>query len=223
MPATERPALAHWRALDPEGEPAVVWVRPVGGREVAVLLGAFDPPTKAHLSIVRAASRAKGFPGAFCLTRIALDRPDDRLLSDEERVRLLERLVDEERLGFAMANRATYLDVARALRAEGFDATFVIGSDKLSQLEDPSFYSSARGPAATFEEVRFLVVPRAGAAIDREGVELLDPGEAFDDPADAAVSATEVRRLLRAGHPVDAMVPPVVAESLEGYTAAEPR
>lgn len=223
VPGSERSVLGEWKALDQHGAPRVVWVRPPRGRRVAVMLGAFDPPTNAHVSIARGASRALGVAGALCVTKVVLDRPGDRLLSDEDRVRLVERLAEEEGLAFAMANRGTYLDVARALRAGGLDATFVIGSDKLAQLEDPSFYDDADGVAATFAEVRFLVVPRPGAAVHREDVVLLDPGDAFEDLRDAAVSATEVRRRVRAGRAVDAFVPRVVAESLEGYTAAEPR
>lgn len=175
------------------------------------------------MSIVRGAARACGAPGALCLTTVVLDRPPDRLLPDEERIGLVDRLTAAEGLGLAIANRGTYLEVARAMRAQGIDVTFVVGSDKLSQLSDPSFYDDPDGPAVTFEEVPFIVVPRGSEPVDRGDVEVLRPSEVFDDPADAGISAGEVRRLLKCGRPVGALVPPVVAESLEGYTAPEPR
>lgn len=189
-----------------------------------MLLGAFDPPTNAHVAIARAASEALGVPAAFCVTKVVLDRPDDRLLSSDDRLRVLDALADEEGLGLAEADRGTYLEVGRALRAQtpGMDVTFVVGSDKLSQLADPRFYPDGRaGVDATFREVRFVVVPRGRDPAMRPGLHVLPVDAVFDDPADAAISASEVRRRIRAGRPVAGLVPPVVARGLERYTAAE--
>lgn len=216
-------AVAAWEDLDTAGEPRVAWVR-TGGPRVAVLIGAFDPPTNAHVAVLRAAARVLERPGVLCLTKVLLDRGrDDRLLGEPERLRVLSSLAAAEGFGFAMANKGTYLEVARALRSEGLDAVFVVGSDKLAQLEDPSFYTDADGVERTFSEVRFLVVPRGDATLLRDDVLVLDQHDVFDDDEAASISATEVRRLVRAGVPVDHLVPRVVAESLEGYTAAEPR
>ena len=182
-----------------------------------VLLGAFDPPTLAHIEIVRAASRAMSAPGAFCFTRVLLARTDDALLPTETRAMLLDAIAERCRLGLVFANRGTYLDVARALRATGAEPTFVIGSDKLAQLADPSFYEDGSGGVdATFSELGLLVVPREGAAIDRGDVQVLD---VFDDPDITSISATEVRRRVRAGTSVSGLVPREVEVALEGYTA----
>jgi nicotinic acid mononucleotide adenylyltransferase len=191
------------------------WIRPVDGNRAAVLLGAFDPPTNAHVALVRAARDRLGIPGAFCTTSVLLARGDDRLLEEGKKLELLEQIADAERFGFAIADRGTYLEVAHALRRTGVDATFVIGSDKLPQLRDPSFYENGEdGVAATFAEVSFLVVSRSGSSPDH-----VDAAEVFADPEEAAISATEVRRRLRNGESIAALVPPVVAAALEGYTA----
>jgi len=128
----------------------------------------------------------------------------------------LEALADEEAFGLCTADRGTYLEVGAEMRAAGIDATFVIGSDKLPQLADPSFYEDGEdGVAATFRDVTFLVVDRGGeASADWIGID-----EAFENERYAAISATEVRRRLRAGEPVNDLVPPVVAKALERYTA----
>jgi nicotinic acid mononucleotide adenylyltransferase len=186
------------------------------------LMGAFDPPTRAHVAVLSAAARSVDAPGAFCMTKVLLDRGDDELLTPRQRLRLLDVLSRSRGFGLVLANRGTYVDADRAMRASGIDATFVIGSDKLEQLADPSFYPDGeRGVAATFAEVRLLVVPRPGAEVRRKDVIVLDPAEAFENQAETTISSTEVRRRVRAGESVDAFVPPEVAVGLGGYTAAK--
>lgn len=218
-----------WRELDAEGPPTVAWCRPLpsapgrsaDGVRAVLLLGAFDPPTRAHVAIVRAASRFVGAPGAFCLTNVLLARPADVLLQPLQRLELLDDIADECELGLAVANRGTYLEVSRALQAGGIDASFVIGSDKLEQLADPSFYvDGKKGAEATFAEVGLVVVPREGSVVQRGDVTVLDVREVFDTDADGSISSTEVRRRIRAGRRVDGLVPPGVAAKLAGYTAA---
>src|SRR5204862_3999581 len=68
-----------WDDLDPADPPTVRWLREVAKEKlertaVVVLLGAFDPPTKAHVAIARAASRAMSAPAALCMTKVTLDR-----------------------------------------------------------------------------------------------------------------------------------------------------
>ncbi len=186
-----------------------------------MLLGAFDPPTRAHVSILEAASRAEGAAAALGLTKVLLARPPDELIPARERVSLLDELAAARGLGLAVANRGTYLDVGRALAEQDIDATFVIGSDKLEQLADPSFYEDGeRGVASTFEELRFLVIPRAGAHVDRDDLRVLDPQDVFARSDEMAISSTEVRRAVREGRDVTALVPPEVVPRLGGYTAA---
>lgn len=212
---------AIWNELDPNGPERVVWCRSVEGARVVVLLGAFDPPTLAHVRLAVAGARVCDAPAAFCLTKMLLARPSDVLLDPADRLRLLDRLAPEEGLGLAVANRGTYLDVHRAFRATGRQATFVIGSDKLAQLADPTFYpGGTRGVDATFADVSFLVVPRAGSPMTRDDVRVLDAAEVFDDPVEASISSTEVRRRLRAGEDVTHLVPPGVGRGIGGYTAA---
>lgn len=97
------------------------------------------------------------------------------------------------------------------------DATFVVGSDKLEQLADPSFYPDAmHGVDATFFEVSFLVVPRPGSAVTRGDVRVLDAKDVFDDSREATISSTEVRRRLASGESIEGLVPRGVARRL-GY------
>ncbi len=214
-------AVERWERLDPASESSVDWVRPVTGKRIVVLLGAFDPPTNAHIAIARAASRTEETAAALGMTKVLLDRPDESLLAIPQRVALVANIAEQEGFGFLLANRGTYLEVSHALVADGMDPTFVLGADKLEQLADPKFYTDGdEGVAATFAELRLLVVPRSGKAIDRDDVRILDPAEAFAGARSGEVSGTEVRHRLRVGEPIDALVPAAVALALRGYTAA---
>lgn len=214
--------LTAWERLDPDGPPDAVWLRRPDNDRVVVLLGAFDPPTNAHIAVITAAARVEGAAGVLCLTKTLLARSADELLGAAARLRVLDSLARESNLGLAIANRGTYVDVAEAFRSSGCDASFVIGSDKLAQLEDPSFYPDAeRGVARTFTEVAFLVVPRPEKTGDRRELRWLDPAEVFSDPDEQALSATEVRQRFRAGEDVRHLVPRTVGVALEGYTSAK--
>ncbi|HYZ94013.1 MAG TPA: hypothetical protein VFA34_16695 [Actinomycetota bacterium] len=214
-------SLNVWDSLDANGPPQFIWHRPVDGSRVVFLLGAFDPPTRAHVAILDAASRSEGLPGALCLTKELLAREGDVLIPPRDRVELLDRIAVVRHFGLGIANRGTYLDVGRACLVHGIEPTFVIGSDKLAQLADPSFYPDGmRGVTATFEELSFLVVPREGSAVDRDDVRVLDASDVFPDDRTMGISSTEVRRRALAGGGLTGLVPPEVVASVEGYTAA---
>jgi nicotinic acid mononucleotide adenylyltransferase len=187
-------------------------------------MGAFDPPTNAHLDVVLAAAEVVGAAPVLCLTKVLLARPDDELLTREQRAEILHAIADRVDAGLVFANRGTYLDVGRVLRADGIDATFVVGADKIEQLADPSFYTDGvRGARATFDELRFVVVVRGDVDLERMPpgqVRVLEPADVFKDPSTAAISGTDVRRLHRAGRPVSELVPAEVALALRGYTSA---
>jgi len=202
---------------DPKA-PRVRWIRPVPGPRVVLLLGAFDPPTLAHVQMAVAAGRHLEAPPALCLTAVLLDRPSETLLPWAERLELLEDLCGQMDLGLAVANRGTYLGVWRTLQRAGLRATFLIGGDKVAQLRDPAFYypDGPAGVEATMSQVPFLVVPRGPHT--GSGLPELQVLAAFDDPATAGLSASSVRDRLRRGEPVENMVPEAVARRLRGYT-----
>jgi nicotinic acid mononucleotide adenylyltransferase len=217
-------AIELWTSLDADGPPRVVWPRTARASRITVLMGAFDPPTNAHLDLVRAAATLDGSAPVLCMTKVLLARPPDELLTREQRVGILRAIALRVDAGLAFANRGTYLDVGRVLRAGGIDARFVVGADKLAQLTDPSFYADGvEGVRATFEELRFVIVPRGGidlAGLPTGDIRILEPSDAFGDQATADISGTAVRRLHRAGAPVRGLVPPEVDLALRGYTSA---
>jgi nicotinic acid mononucleotide adenylyltransferase len=217
--------------LDPDGPACAVWARPAATERVTVLMGAFDPPTNAHVDVLCAAARSDGSAPVLCLTKVLLARPAGELLSREDRVALLVEIGQRLDAGVALANRGTYLDVGRALRANGIDVSFVVGADKVDQLADPVFYDDGvEGVRATFAELRFVVVPRVGAELTADligglppgDVRVLDPSDVFTDASTAGISGTDVRRILRAGGDVSTLVPPEVALALRSLRGRPP-
>jgi nicotinic acid mononucleotide adenylyltransferase len=216
-----RAAIEIWDRLDPGAPGVVVWPRPVKGHRVALLLGTFDPPTNAHLALARATGRALRVPAALCMTKVLLARGPDRLLTTEDRIAALDAVAERCGFGVAFANRGTYLEVGRALLSSGMEPIFVVGSDKLEQLADASFYPDGdAGVAATFEELDFVVVPRRGSKVQRADLPTIDASEVFENEDVAAISASRIRSLVRAGSSVEELVPPEVALALRGYTSA---
>jgi nicotinic acid mononucleotide adenylyltransferase len=209
-----------WELLDPGGPAEAVWVRPTKGRRAAVLLGAFDPITNAHIELLEASSRHLRMPGALCLTKVLLARGGDPLLEPAVRVAVADEIADRLGLGVILANRGTYLEVGRTLLAQNYEPVFVIGSDKLAQLADPSFYEDGdQGVDETFATCRFLVVRRPGAEVTRDDVEVIEPADVFSDPSVSELSATDVRRRVGSREPYDHLVPPEVALAVQGYTS----
>jgi nicotinic acid mononucleotide adenylyltransferase len=155
------------------------------------------------------------------MTKVLLARTDDQLFTPEERISIVEAITRHMDIGLAFANRGTYIDVGRALKATGVDASFIVGADKLVQLEDPAFYpDGARGVDATFDELRFIVIPRTGSPIVRHDVVVVDTADVFEDETTAGLSASRVRADVRMGIDVEHLVPPEVAVALGGYTSA---
>lgn len=197
-----------------------------GLRSVAILPGAFNPPTLAHLELARAA-RERGFDAVlFSVGTRTIDKEDAGGLSVAERLEVLSRLCGPEpRLGVVVQNRGLYVEQAEAvgtLVGRDCEITFVVGMDKVPQIFDPRYYDDVEGSlAALFARARLLVAARG--ALDRDALDRwLEAAQARPhaarldwlelDPRWRDVSATAVReRLARGEIPAEAL-PPVVAE-----------
>src|SRR5438445_13456219 len=108
--------VGAWSNLDPDGRTRAAWIRPASGERIVVLLGAFDPPTNAHLAVIRAAAAADRSAPVLCSTKSLLARPPDELLPITDRLRLVDAVARGGGFGYVLCNRGTYLDVACALR-----------------------------------------------------------------------------------------------------------
>jgi nicotinamide-nucleotide adenylyltransferase len=145
-------------------------------RHLAVVSGAFHPPTLAHRALARAALGAGADAALFALGTVTLDK-DETGLALEERIALLDELAaGDDRLGIVVHNAGLYADQAVALRRaipHVDELVFVVGMDKLPQLLDPRYYADIeRDLARLFRLARLWVAPRGDAGY-REFLALL--------------------------------------------------
>ena len=113
------------------------------------------------------------------------------------------------------------VDTLRNLRAEHADATFdwIIGDDNLAKLGD------WKSIDAIFELANFVVLTRGSHEVPESfrhrvtGMRARPKNGAivFAENATVPVSSTEIRRRIRAGEPIEDLVPPPVSRYIHHY------
>ena len=158
--------------LHPAAPPRAVVVpgSPEPHGSIIVFPGAFNPPTKAHLAMLRQAQRYANrhapmqLYAAFSKVTVDKERIERPLLLD--RIALLSKVLQKELpyTGIMLFNRGLYVEEAEAVR-NSFPAVrrlfFLVGFDKIVQILDPRYYSN-RDVAlkALFSLAELLVAPR---------------------------------------------------------------
>jgi len=181
-------------------------------RRVAVLPGTFNPPTRAHLALARAAL-ASVDEVLFVLPR-AFPHKSYTGASFEDRVRMLAAAVaDEPRLSIAFSDGGLFIEIARQCRqAYGPDVEVLIlcGRDAAERAVNWDYGQ----PGAFRDQLReygLLVAPRDGSyqppAEFGDRIQGLDAVEGCDE-----VSATDVRERIRRGEPWEHLVPAPIVE-----------
>jgi nicotinic acid mononucleotide adenylyltransferase len=153
---------------------------------VMVFTGSFNPPTIAHLALLKQAQRFMREQGGYQPLRLyaafskrtvdkeGVERP---LLLD--RVLLLQTLLRRRlpHVGILLFNRGLYVEQAEAIRAS-FPRVrrifFLMGFDKIEQILDPRYYEDRDAALqALFRQAELFVAPR-GVAHEDEVAALLD-------------------------------------------------
>lgn len=197
-------------------------------RSLAVLPGAYNPPTRAHLTLAESA-RARGFEAVlFSLGTVTLNKPESGL-GLEERIQLLAEIARESGFGVVLVNRGLYAEQAEALRRALRNIerlVFVIGMDKVSQIFDSRYYADRdRALSALFERAELLVAARGD--LDHAALERLLAQPAARpfahrigwlelDPGVREVSSSAVRERLARGELASEWLPPAVDRYLRG-------
>jgi nicotinate (nicotinamide) nucleotide adenylyltransferase len=181
-------------------------------RRLAVLPGAFNPPTRAHLALARAAL-ASVDQVLFVLPR-AFPHKAYTGASFEDRVRMLAAAVgDEPRFSIASSDGGLFIEIARQCRqAYGQDVEVLIlcGRDAAERAVDWD-YGRPGSFRDQLREYGLLVAPREGS---------YQPPSEFEDRIQALaavegcdeVSATGVRERIRYGQPWEHLVPQPIVE-----------
>ena len=201
--------------LQPGAAPKALVVpgSPQPRENILVFSGSFNPPTTAHLALLKQAQRFARQHEPMSLyvafsthttDKEAVERP---LLLD--RVMLLKRLLHTRlpHAGILLLNRGLYIEQAEAIHTSFSHVRrifFLMGFDKIVQILDPHYYDDRdRALLALFKLATLLVAPR-GSAGEQELADLLRQPENKRfagfiqslpfDPAYRLVSSTHVRQ-----------------------------
>jgi len=226
--------------LQPDEPPKaeVLPASPVPHGSIIVFPGSFNPPTKAHLGLLRQAQRYANHHApmqlyaAFSKVTVDKENVERPLLLD--RILLLCEVLQKELpyTGIMLFNRGLYVEEAEAVR-NAFPTVkhlfFLIGFDKIVQILDPHYYKDRNSALKDlFSLAQLLVAPR-GKGGSEQLAELLNRPEnrifapfIHELPLSSAyrdMSSTRVREHPEA-HRRD--VPPEVEEFIRTTHAYEP-
>lgn len=207
----------------------------VGGR-LGVFPASFNPLTVAHAAIVAGARKSFRLDEVLLLPGITNADKREYEASLEDRVAMLLAAFEADpTISIGVASHAFFVDLALAV-GQVYDAPdlyFIAGSDTLARTldRDGRYYRRYFKPYPDrlealedlFSQSRFIVAARG--EFTREDLDKLFVGEErkFLDRVDyldlsedaRRISATDVRNRVRAGLPITALVPEVVARYLE--------
>lgn len=196
---------------------------------LGVLGGTFDPVHRGHLAIARHALAALGLPRVLLVPAGRPPHKPDRAITDAaHRLAMIELAIAGE-TGLAVsrleidrpgpsyaADTMTLLAADRSLVKEGADLIFLLSSEAVAGL--PDWHDPGRLLAAC----RLAVVPRGGVpAPSDDWIERHFPGRADRFIAlggpDVPISGSRIRALAAAGEPLEALVPPAVADYIANH------
>jgi nicotinate-nucleotide adenylyltransferase len=186
-------------------------------QKIGLYGGSFDPVHLGHLLVAQAACEEAGLARLFFIPAAQSPfKAATSLAPAPERLRLLRLAlvgkadyeIDDQEIkrGGISYSIDTVRDYAR--RFPGAQLFWLIGADHVSAL--PAW----RDPEHLAAQLEFLVIPRPG-----------QPEPAFTPPFHGhslqgfplGVSSSQIRERIRAGLPVDQLVPPAVAEAIRNY------
>ncbi len=183
---------------------------PNAPRALGVLPAAFNPPTRAHLALARAAL-AHTDEVLFVLPREFPHKPYEGATFDQRLEMLLAATYAEPRFSIAASSRGLFADIADECRESYGDDVrllFICGRDAAERIVtwDYGEPEAFRRMIARFE---LLVAPRNGCYEPPPDLQhrfgILELTEDI-----ALISATEVRERLRRGETWEHLVPPEI-------------
>jgi nicotinic acid mononucleotide adenylyltransferase len=202
--------------LDPQAPSQVLVLpgSPAPSGKIIVFPGSFNPPTSAHLALLKQAwqfARVHGPMNVYAaISTLITDKERVQRPLLVERISLLDTVLRKHvrHTGIMLFNRGLYVEQAEALHSafpQVMHIYFLIGFDKIVQVLDPHYYKDRdRALHELFALADFLVAPRAEAGpeelkilLDRpenrqyaEHVQALPLGAAYRN-----ISSTNIRQL----------------------------
>lgn len=161
--------------LDPQAKPQVYAVAgsPTPQGDIIVFPGSFNPPTTAHLAMLKQAQQFGRSHGGMHVYAAMSKRTTDKETVERpllvDRILLLDTVLHNyvRQTGILLFNRGLYVEQAEAIRTT-FDGVkqlyFLLGFDKIVQIFDPRYYENRdKALRELFALAEILVAPRAGS------------------------------------------------------------
>jgi nicotinate-nucleotide adenylyltransferase len=179
--------------------------------------GSFNPIHHGHLLCARAAAEIAGFERVVLIpSRQPPHKPGHSdLATPEHRLRMCQfatlgsALFDVSEVELFRPGPSYTIETADALRANGLKQVYwLIGADMLLQL--PTWHR----PLELLNQLTFIVMARPGFTIEWSAIPTQYhtlKANVVDVPQ-IQISATEIRRRVRAGLPIDYLTPPPVVD-----------
>jgi nicotinate-nucleotide adenylyltransferase len=169
--------------------------------------GSFNPPHNGHLALLDAAKEALGLERLVVLVTV---RPAYKHVDEDAEIRLELAHAAFPACTIEREESTTDVTVREAERRYG-DVVFLIGADQF--LDFPVTWHD---PAAVLEHARLGVATRPGyprEQLEQALAQVSRPERVlFFDIREVPVSSSEIRDRVAAGEPIDALVPPAVAD-----------
>ncbi|HXU34819.1 MAG TPA: nicotinate-nicotinamide nucleotide adenylyltransferase [Blastocatellia bacterium] len=204
------------------------------GVRLGVFASSFNPPTVAHVELLRRASEAFSLDETLALASQTNADKTSYECSLEDRVAMMElAFARDARTSIGLSSHAFYVDMADALRrvySPQTDLHFIVGFDtfeRVVDLEDRYTERYHRKPGGRKEALEylfgrssFIVAARAGIGLDnlkllveREPAVPRDRVLYLEFPPDLGeLSSTEVRKRSGAGESITGLVPAAVEQ-----------
>ncbi len=143
---------------------------------LGIFPASFNPPTMAHLALIRAAKKQTQLGEILVL--LDLQAMDKRVIGAtwEERITMLEVLFQRDpKISIGLANRGLFFDKIEPLRGQypaSTEFTFIVGFDTILRVMDKKYYENEKKSLdELFRQSRFLVANRG--AQEKEDFEKL--------------------------------------------------
>lgn len=221
------------KRADTQSEPRIEIIKRAasGGPSLGIFASSFNPPTVAHLELIRRAAQSFSLDEMLALASRANADKTSYSCALEDRLQMLAlALAQDARASIGLSSHAFYVDMVDALRRiyPQSDLLFVVGFDTFERVLDPEdrytgkyyrrFGDRIEALDYLLSESRLAVAARRGAG--RAELRALLEGEParfaerilyLDFPSDLGErSATEVRGRLQQQESIAGLVPQAV-------------
>ena len=194
---------------------------PIRKGRLGIFPASFNPPTLAHVALIREAIKKGRLDEVLVLLDIQAMDKEPVEATFEDRLTMLKKVFGKDpKISIGLSNQGLFLEKLKPLRAlypTSIELVFIVGFDTILRVMDKKYYRNRkRSLDELFEQSRFLVANRdhyEGTAFEilfrrRENKRYAGRVTFFTLPERfSTLSSSLVRQRLAQGQPVDEWVP----------------